>query len=143
MRRYVLDASVAAKWFLNAPDETLVEEANQLLGHYLTLEAQLVVPDLFFAEFANIFWKAERRGRCDPRTTDAALAQMFDLHLPTFPTAPFVKPAAAIARAYGRTVYDSLYLALAVEVEAVLITADARLANSLQARLPILYLGAL
>ena len=143
MTRYVLDASVAAKWFVNAPDETLTEEAGRLLERYLSAEVQFFVPDLFFAEFANIFWKAERLGRCDRKASDKAVAEITGRNLPAFRTAPMLKQATEIARAYGRTIYDSLYLALAVEIGASLVTADEKLANALRGRLPVLWLGAL
>jgi len=143
VRRYVLDASVAAKWFLSAADETLTEEALHLLHLYLEAEVQFFVPDLFFAELANIFWKAERLGRCDSQTTDAALTELIERNLPTFPSAPRLKQAAGIARTFGRTVYDSLYLALAQELNATFVSADARLVNSVRGRLPAAWLGAL
>ena len=143
MKRYVLDASVAAKWFLPAKDETLVEEALRLLDAYVAGEVQFFVPDLFFAEFANILWKAERLGRCDTATSDAALAQIINRSLPSVPSATLLGHAARLARAYRRPVYDSLYLALAVEIDATLLTADEKLVNSLRARLPVLWLGAL
>jgi predicted nucleic acid-binding protein len=40
-------------------------------------------------------------------------------------------------------VYDSLYVALAVQAKTELITADERLANSLAAHLPVKWLGIL
>jgi predicted nucleic acid-binding protein len=143
VRRYVLDASVAFKWFVKARDETLIEEAARLLELYLTTEVQFYVPDLFFAEFANILWKAERLGRCDRKTADAALAEIVNRNLPTFPTSVLLKPAAGIARAYSRTIYDSLYLALASELDAPFLTADVKLVNSFRGQLPVLWLGAL
>jgi len=47
-----------------------------------------------------------------------------------------------IATDHGRTVYDSLYVALAVQAKTHLITADERLANALAARFPVKWLGA-
>ena len=143
MTRYVLDASVAAKWFLQAEDEPFTEEALQLLRNYVSADVELFVPDLFFAEFANIFWKAERLHRCDPRTTNRALAEIINRNLPSFPAMPLLNQATLIARACGRTVYDSLYLALAVALDALLVTADERLVRSVRGRLPVVWLGAL
>ena len=41
-----------------------------------------------------------------------------------------------------RSVYDCLYIALAIRYDAEMITADERLANSVAARLPVKWLGA-
>jgi predicted nucleic acid-binding protein len=51
--------------------------------------------------------------------------------------------AFSIAATFDRTVYDSIYAALAVRRKAELVTADARLANALAAYLPVKWLGAL
>jgi len=48
-----------------------------------------------------------------------------------------------IATAFERTVYDCLYVALAVQSHAQLVTADERLANSLAACFPVKWLGAI
>ena len=51
--------------------------------------------------------------------------------------------ALAIAFKYDQSVYDCLYVALAVEWKTDLITADERLANALAAHLPVKWLGAI
>jgi predicted nucleic acid-binding protein len=142
LKGYVLDASVAAKWFLNAPDETLTQEADRLLQLYTTASVQFFVPDLFFAEFANIFWKAERTGRCDRQTADKAVSAILRQPFPSFSTTFLLRAAATLARAHGRTICDSLYLALAGHLDVAFITADEKLVNSLRGRHPILWLGA-
>ena len=63
----VLDASVAAKWFLPRSGEPLAEEALALLRRYADGEIELTVPDLFWAEFGNILWKASERAGCRKR----------------------------------------------------------------------------
>jgi predicted nucleic acid-binding protein len=50
--------------------------------------------------------------------------------------------AFAIATAFDRTVYDSIYVALAITSKSRLVTADERLANALASRLPVKWLGA-
>ena len=140
MKTYVLDASVAAKWFLRVR-EPLAEEAVGLLRRHVKAEVDFLVPDLFFAEFANIFWKAQRLGRCDKELADAAIHEIVNKGLPTYPSAPLVQPALQIARAFERTVYDSLYVALAVQTDSHFITADEKLANSSAGQLPIVWLA--
>jgi predicted nucleic acid-binding protein len=137
---YVLDASVAAKWFLPAADEPLSAEALRLLRLYAKAQISLIVPDLFFPEFSNIFWKAERRGRCNAAMADSAMSEILRGGFPTFPTSPLIQPAMEIARAFGRTLYDYIYVALAVETNTHLVTADEKLANSLPG-MPVTWLG--
>jgi predicted nucleic acid-binding protein len=140
---FVIDASVAAKWFLPARDETLVDEALSLLTGYTEGRFRFLVPDLFWAEFANILWKAARQGRCSKTAAAQAVALMKIRNLPTIPTRLIADQAFSIAADFDRTVYDCLYVVLAVLSKAQLITADERLANSLAAHLPVKWLGAL
>jgi len=51
--------------------------------------------------------------------------------------------ALQIALTHDRSVYDCLYVALAVQSKTEWITADERLANALAARLPVKWLGAI
>ena len=140
---FVVDASVAAKWFLPAEGETLTDEALELLYRYTTGQIRLIVPDLFWAEFANILWKAVRQGRWTKDAADTAIAAMKDRNLPTVPSLALLEAAFAIANAFQRTVYDSLYVALAISSKAQLLTADERLAHALAATLPVKWLGSL
>jgi len=61
--------------------------------------------------------------------------------LPTTSSLDLLEEAFSIAATFDRTVYDSLYVALAVRLKADLVTADARLANALAAHLPVKWLG--
>jgi predicted nucleic acid-binding protein len=139
----VVDASVAGKWCLPAKGEPLADEAFDLLDQYVKGEVRFVVPDLFWAELANLLWKAVRQGRCTKAAAEAALAALQERELRTVPSRALLDLAFGIATAFDRTVYDSLYVALAVQLKAQLITADERLANALAAQLPVKWLGAL
>jgi predicted nucleic acid-binding protein len=139
----VVDASVAAKWFLPVPGETLVDEAFRLLHQYADGEIRFLVPDLFWAELGNLFWKAVRRNRWTQTSAEAALTALQERKLPTVSSAVLLDPAFRIAIAFDRTVYDSLYIALAVHSKAQLVTADERLATAVAAELPVKWLGAL
>lgn len=142
MTAYVLDASVAAKWFLPAVRETLAAEAMQVLQAYAGGHLRLLVPDLFWPEFGNILWKAVRQGRISRATAEEAIAALEERKIATAPSPPLLRHAFAIASAFDRSVYDGMYVALAVATNTPLLTADERLANALAARFPVRWLGA-
>jgi predicted nucleic acid-binding protein len=140
---YVLDASVAAKWFLPPAHETLVPEAQRVLRDYADGKLRLLVPDLFWPEFGNILWKATRQGRISQRSAEDAISALEQRRIETAPGLPILRDAYLMATAFERTVYDSMYVTLAVMSGAPLITADERLANALAARFPVRWLGSL
>jgi predicted nucleic acid-binding protein len=141
MIRVVIDASVAAKWVL--AKEPLAPQAAELLDGYGKGEIAFAVPDLFWAETANILWKSARLGRQTYLQAQAGLKELLELMLPTTPSADLLAVAFTLATSYDRTVYDSLYIALAVKLSTRLITADEKLARSVAAHLPVQWLGAL
>lgn len=143
MSLVVVDASVAAKWFLPENGEALVDQAAALLDQYDRRGIQFVVPDLFYVEIASAIWKAVRVGRVSRAFGDQALVLLTQREFATIPSLKLLDGAFQIAAEYGRTVYDSLYVALAVQTKSQLITADERLANSLAAHFPVKWLGAI
>ncbi len=143
MNLFVIDANVAAKWSLRVTGEALVEEALDLLHRYGKGEIQFVVPDLFWAELGNVVWKAVRLERCTRVAAEVSMREMRERGLPTVPSETLIEQALSIAMTFDRTVYDSIYVALALESRAQLITADEKLANAVAAHLPVKWLGAL
>ena len=143
MTAYVLDASVAAKWFLPPAQETLAADALRLLHGYAEGRLRLVVPDLFWPEFGNILWKAVRQRRISPVSAEEAIEALAERRIPTVPSSSLLKDAFTIAAVFDRTVYDAIYVALAVASGAPLVTADERLANALAAHFPVRWLGSL
>lgn len=142
MTTVVVDASVAVKWCLPAEREALVPQAEALLASYRSEQIRLLVPDLFWLEVANALWKAACRREISGDDAMSAISLVRDLDIATVPSYDLLPEALALAMAHGRTVYDSLYVALAMQSKSALITADERLANALAAHLPVKWLGA-
>ncbi len=123
MTRIVVDASVAVKWFL--PEE-LSTEARQLL----TPEYELLAPDLLWAEFGNALWKKHRRHELDQRTATSLLQDFSRVPIGYHASRQWSAPALELAIRHGVTVYDALYLALAVGSGCRVMTADRRLQDA-------------
>jgi predicted nucleic acid-binding protein len=124
--RVVVDASVAVKWYL---EEDHAAPARRLLdGTY-----ELIVPDLFFMEIGNVLWKRWRRGELDDDVIAETLAALDRVPCETRSARPLLSGAMALATSLRRTVYDSLYLALAIDTGARLVTADRRFHASVAA----------
>ncbi len=120
MSGLVIDANVALKWYLPEAHS----EASRAL---LDAPTRLVIPGLFYAEFGNALWKRSRRGELERRDIGVILEALERVPFDVFPTRTLSALAVEIALDYGCTVYDGVYLALAVSEEATLVTADRKL----------------
>jgi predicted nucleic acid-binding protein len=140
---FVVDASVGAKWASPALIEPLADRADRLLRNYVEGSIQFLVPDLFWLEIGSVLWKAARRGEITRALAQRGLEAMLNRDFPTVSSQPVLPNAFEIAADFGRTVYDSTYVAVAVAAGAELITADERLVNALGSRFPVRWLGAL
>jgi len=141
LKRFVVDASVAAKLFLPESTEPYAAEAFELFDRWRRREVELLVPDHFWAEVATVLWKSARQTRLTPELAEAGIRKLRAQNLPATPCADLIEEALAIAFEYQRTVYDTLYVALAIQERAEMITADERLANALAARFPVKWIG--
>ena len=143
MRAFVVDSSVAAEWLPPLNNEPLASEARALLTDWTRGKIELSVPDLLLIEVANVLWKAAWSGRCKPAEARAALKILISYRLPVAPSATLLELALRIGVEYERTVYDSIYVALAVQSGRELITADEKLANAFAAYFPVKWIGAM
>ncbi len=121
-----MDASVVIKWFV---PEVHSDAARRLLN----LPHEYVAPDLLFAETANVIWKKVRRGELTPEHGQRLVTDLCGIAVDAVPSRLLAEDAHALAAAMGRTVYDSLYLALAIRLKTRMITADERLASAIAA----------
>jgi predicted nucleic acid-binding protein len=127
---------------LPVENEKLVSEAVDLLDLHTLGKTELLVPDLFWTECGNVLWNAVRKGRCSKPIAERGLATLKAYNLITIASVALIKRAFEIAYSFDRTVYDSLYVALAVEHGIELVTADLKLVNALAIRFPVKWLGA-
>ncbi len=134
---YVIDAGVAVKWFIPEDDSG---KARKLLDLFHQGAADLTAPDLLIAEATNVFWKRADRNDITTQEAEDNLNDLLALNLPLVSSSLLALQALAIARAHRRSVYDCLYLALALDRGCDLITTDARLVNAVGAQFPQLKL---
>lgn len=121
----VVDASVAVKWLVH---EVHTRAALRLRDR----EADLVCPDLLFLEVGNVVWKKVRAGEIDGPLGRRMVDAILDAPLRVEPSVALLPAAWEIALRHDRTVYDGVYLALAVALDARLVTADRRLVRALR-----------
>ena len=118
----IVDTSVAIKWIFT---EEYSEESLNLFQSLKNID----VPDLFFAEFGNVLWKRVNKGviNVDEAIASNKVLSCLPVPLIQHPTAPLLPAAIEIACQTGATVYDSIYIALAIREGTQCVTADQKL----------------
>jgi predicted nucleic acid-binding protein len=120
MSLFIVDASVAAKWFIE-------EEYSNAAFSVLQNDNQLHAPDFFFLEMDNIFWKWIQRGLITVSDGNDLRSTLPQYPITTHPLIPLLGSAFTIANQTRQSMYDSLYVALATLLNGQMITADRRL----------------
>jgi predicted nucleic acid-binding protein len=119
MIRRILDTSVAIAWYL---PESFSAGAKRWQHLMLEGKAELQAPSLHYWEFANVLRTRVRRAELDAEIAD----EIFALHLdaPIVPAEPERETVLQIALKYETTVYDAVYLALSLQKDIPLLTAE-------------------
>lgn len=123
--RFVVDASVAIKWFV---PEIHAEAARRLLREGVTLLA----PDLIWAEVANALWRKWREKELIAEAAEGILNDFRRYPLRIHSGESLYDVAWPVAQGSGWTFYDSLYLALAMSNGCPLVMADLRFFNAIK-----------
>jgi predicted nucleic acid-binding protein len=119
MTNRVLDTSVAIAWYL--PEEfTLAARRWQKM--MLDGRTVLHVPSLHYWEFANVLRTYVKRVELEPDTA----MEIYALHVdaPLVLAEPDRSSILEIALRYDATVYEAVYLALSLELDEPLLTAE-------------------
>ena len=124
--RIVVDASLGLKWVL--------QEEHSDRAAALGPGRELLTSALFWAESGNAIATRVRRGDLDRASGNEALRDLQDVRLRTRPLdSAVVMSALAIAHDLAHPIYDCCYLALAIEEDAIVVTADRRFRSAVAA----------
>jgi predicted nucleic acid-binding protein len=119
MNAAVLDTSVAVAWYL---PETFADAARQWQARLLAGRVRLFVPSLHYWELGNVLRTYIRRGEID----ESIGREIWELHrdAPLEVQEPRRDRVLDVALEYQATVYDAVYITLALEIDAPLLTAE-------------------
>lgn len=119
MNARVLDTSVAVAWYL---PETFSIEARRWRSQMVDGRVRFIVPTLHYWEIANVLRTYVRRGELE----EDLAREIYETHLdaPLEVVDPAKGDVLDVALAYQATAYDAVYIALSVEQQIPLITAE-------------------
>ena len=125
MSRFVLDASLAAAWFIPDPETAYALSVRSKLTAGLTA----VVPSIWAIEMANTFVKSVRRGTLSAEAVEYGLQQLEILaisgsRISVDSNLKSVREAYAVARRHQVSAYEGFYLQLAIDAGIPLATLD-------------------
>jgi len=126
----VVDASVGVKRL--RLKEAHWRQARALVDNAGVDGSMRFVPDLFDLECAHAVVKLHRRAELSRSESLEAVQLLHRLPLSRVPSRPLLREAARLAVGSGISAYDAVYVTLAVALDVPLITADERLARSME-----------
>ncbi|WP_406698082.1 type II toxin-antitoxin system VapC family toxin [Singulisphaera sp. Ch08] len=126
VRNVVVDASVGVKWYL---PEIHSNQALLLLDDAFHRH----VPAHFAVEIASAVWKrVVTRSEIEPEEGQAILDAIGVAPLVTHATADLLDATFALAVGTRRSVYDCLYLALAIHLQCQVVTVDEKFYHAIK-----------
>jgi len=125
LSNYIVDASVVVKWFLPEP---FSDAARRLRGDNIHCSS----PDLLLLEAPNVLWKHVIRGNLDLTTAREAVDALSVAPIRVHGADSLFAEAFRLALETRRSVYDCTYLALAIQEDCPLVTADRKFYDALK-----------
>ncbi len=127
MERIVVDASVIVKFFL---DENYSENAYILRDFFIRGSIEIIEPSLLEYEVLSALFNSNRLKKID---LSAAVNAFYEYGFTFVETSyELASNIIEIAEKYKITTYDAVYVALAMNTNSKLYTADEKLVNSLK-----------
>jgi predicted nucleic acid-binding protein len=122
---FIVDASVVVKWFLPEP---FADAARRLRRESIHCSS----PDLLLLEVSNVLWKYVVRGNLDLATAREAVDALSVAPIRVQGADSLFAEAFRLAAETRRSVYDCTYLALAIQEDCRLVTADRKFYDALK-----------
>lgn len=116
---YVVDATVAVKWFL---PETHSEHAHR----WLQPDLRLTAPEVLIDQVGLVLCRRNRQGILDAETSQRVIRNLTRLPIDWVSDADLAPAALEVSATTTRAYAESLYLALAIRSETQVVTADQR-----------------
>lgn len=125
MNVLIVDASVAAKWFVE-------EESSEAALSVLNKGNQLHAPDFLWLEMDSIICKWIRRKAISVEEGSEIRETLGQFPIQLHAFTPCLDTAFTIANQTGQSIYDCLYIALAALLKGRMVTADRKLYDALK-----------
>jgi predicted nucleic acid-binding protein len=127
---YIIDTSVAMKWYIPEP---FSDQAKR----YMARDIDRHAPDYLSAEAASVVLKRVRANDASLHLSrdegEIVLAAMKTAPISLHRTRPLIDLSFALALEIGASLYDGIFLALALQLGGQLVTADEKLFTKSQA----------
>ncbi len=124
MKSIVVDASVMVKCLVPEPD-------SDLAAALIEQELKRLAPDFLLIECGNALLNKVRQKHLKKMEAEEIIMKFHTLPISLSPTNRLTSAALVLALDLNQSVYDCLYLALAITQDTYVITADKRLYNTI------------
>ncbi|MEE8430111.1 MAG: type II toxin-antitoxin system VapC family toxin [Candidatus Desulfatibia sp.] len=118
----VIDTSALIRLFV--PDGPLTQGLEEFLNGVERGRNTAIAPELLMVEAANALNKKRNSGELSDEEGRHLLTDVLAMPIRFFPHRPLIPRSFELAREHDLTVYDALYLALAIEHGAGIFSAD-------------------
>lgn len=129
IKTYVIDASVAVKWFVNEENSDV---ARKIKDAYISNEVDIMAPNLIYYEVSNAL-RFHPVARFSPEELRTILTSLKNLQFVIEPNEEIWFRSFNFSLHEGISIYDSVYLALASS-QGMLVTADTKLLDMLSGK---------
>jgi len=121
----VIDTSALIRMFV--PDGPMVQGMSEFFHGVERGINTALAPELLIAESANVIFKKMQKDELNPDEAKDLMNDILSMPIKLYRHSPLIPQAMELASQHNLTVYDSLFVALAVQHSAILFSADEKI----------------